>query len=272
MFPFNQSYRPRPASPVLPPLPISDAVGITLTSVQDPPISPSSLKGGKKSRKKVHYSPYTRPTLPTPSSPSEGEYDLGSHQHAYSPPKFQPVNGTAVRELSSSEFVMRIIRESPFEEGERGAGGGERDGFLGSPLFSLSPEPREGTGSVAPAEVMRKTTIEVVEQNVEEQVEEDVQEDALPEEPIQEIPSSEVDEVPQEHEVIKDTSMEDARDEEEILIEHPEENEENEENEEISTQRPLAYGDLVMVDYAEKRKRYKWPAIVYDPSISILME
>jgi hypothetical protein len=30
-----------------------------------------------------------------------------------------------------------------------------------------------------------------------------------------------------------------------------------------SSPEPLKYGDLVVVDYAEKKKVYKWPAIVY---------
>jgi hypothetical protein len=30
----------------------------------------------------------------------------------------------------------------------------------------------------------------------------------------------------------------------------------------MNEDKPLQYGDLVMVDYAEKKKVYKWPAIV----------
>ena len=157
---------------------------------------------------------------------------------------------------------MRIIRESPFEEGERAAGGGERDGFTSSPLFSLSPEPREGTGSVPPAEVKQETGFEIVEKQIAEQVEQDVQDDELPDVSMEEISSSEVAGIPQEHEVIEDTSMEDSMQQEEISIEPPEE---TEENQETPPPKPLAYGDLVMVDYAEKRKTYKWPAIVQSP-------
>lgn len=33
--------------------------------------------------------------------------------------------------------------------------------------------------------------------------------------------------------------------------------------EDTPPEKPLGYGDLVVVDYAEKKKVYKWPAIVH---------
>jgi hypothetical protein len=38
----------------------------------------------------------------------------------------------------------------------------------------------------------------------------------------------------------------------------------SQENEEILLRKPLAYSDLVMAEYTEKRRTYKWPAIVHE--------
>ena len=45
-----------------------------------------------------------------------------------------------------------------------------------------------------------------------------------------------------------------------------------EEPQEVEQQQiPLQYGDLVVVDYAEKKKIYKWPAIVFPSPVSYLI-
>jgi hypothetical protein len=74
---------------------------------------------------------------------------------------------------------------------------------------------------------------------------------------MEDIPSSEAKEMSKDSEVVEGTFMDDSRHQEDTSIEPPQE------NEEILPQKPLAYGDLVMADYTEKRRTYKWPAIVH---------
>ena len=67
MFPFNQSYRPRRVSPV-PPAPVA-------VYSRSSPSPIDGVQSPRKRRVKRRPEPYRRPALPTPSSPSEAEYE-----------------------------------------------------------------------------------------------------------------------------------------------------------------------------------------------------
>jgi len=251
MFPFNQSYRPRPPSPVLHPLYLGDIEPGANNILQDLPVSPVSLKAGKKARRKARHSPYARPPLPTPSSSFDVEFDFGTHHHVpYSSPKFQSPNGANAKDLechSTSEYVMRIIRESPLEERQyAGAKGGPDECFTSS-IFSMSPELLDAPVTLRPSDTMMSSQQDMNLENMEVQMSEHVKEDVIPEDPMEEIHSSQGNEISKEPESPGDTRTE---------ISGKDADEEN------PPPKALAYGDLVVVDYAERKKSHKWPAIV----------
>ena len=264
--------------------------------MQDLPVSPVSLKAGKKARRKARHSPYARPPLPTPSSSFDVEFDFGTHHHVpYSSPKFQSPNGANAKDLechSTSEYVMRIIRESPLEESQYAGTKDEHDECFPSSIFSMSPEPLDAPVTPRPSETMtsskRDANLENVEVQMSEHVKEHVvpsetmtlseqdanldngevqmslhvEEDVIPEDPMEEIHSSQGNEISKEPESPGDTRTEISG---------------KDADEETTPPKVLAYGDLVVVDYAEKKKSYKWPAIVTKvggviPDISLFLQ
>jgi hypothetical protein len=221
--------------------------------LKDPPVSPISLKAGRKTRRKGRHSPYTRLALPTPSSPSEVEFDFRAQHSPFSPPKFTKahspngVNATDMEYQSTSEYVMRIIRESPFEEGKFVAGKEEREEYFPSSVFSLSPEPAEAAVTLPNLETMTLEKQETVSGDLDVGMAENDQEVGLREDSMEESQSLEVNDISNQSEALENMPPEDSKEDT---------------NEDQPPQKPLAYGDLVVVNYAERKKCYKWPAIV----------
>ena len=193
-----------------------------------------SLKSHKKSRNKNRSTPYTRRTLPTPSSPSEVEYEpilkdspiFSEKELGFANPTELSVRDETPRRESTGFSVNDaiLLRESTvFSTSDVIVPHRESTGFSSSEILPH----RESTGfsmneELVPTEVTEK-------------------EDTQTRENIECFPESEV--------LDCVAPMELTPREEEV--------------EEAHEERPLRYGDLVVVDYAEKKKVYKWPAIVF---------
>jgi len=204
MFPFNQSYRPRKVSPslALPVRPLKSQSPVSpLVSPRAPestysPSPPAVDRGkvGMKRRSRQRPTPYTRRSLPTPSSPSEAEYEA-IHE--------DPRSATPVDRIEC--LVPMQLYKNPPE--------------ISTQLFETSKD-----GNVS---------MEVFEATLDEDM-------SSP--PAEVVMSAKL------VESIHDESIHDEIMPTEIASPVPDE--------------PIKYGDLVVVDYAERKTTYKWPAIV----------
>ena len=203
-----------------------------------------SLKSHKKSRYRNRATPYTRPILPTPSSPSEAEYEPVKDSPVFSEKQLEFANPTELSVRSdtpqreSTEFF--VIDVVPHREGTgfsvNEVSHRESTGFSTSDVIVSHTESTEfSTSEIIP---QRESTgfsmIELMPVDVAEK------EDTPTQENIDCFSKTEVVDCMSPMEL---TSRE-------------------EEAQDIQEHRPLQYGDLVVVDYAEKKKVYKWPAIV----------
>jgi len=142
---------------------------------------------------------------------------------------------------------MRIIRESPLEEDQYAGAKQEPDECFSSSIFSLSPELLDASVTLGPSERMMSSKQDKSLENVEVQMVEHLNEGVIPEYSTQEIHSSQGEEILKELKSLKDTRADIS---------------EKDAGDHNTPPKVLAYGDLVVVDYAEKKKSYKWPAIV----------
>jgi len=231
-----------------------------LTNAKELPISPVSLKSSKKSRKSRH-SPYSRPTLPTPTSPSEVYYDpvlVGSVKFSNLKTGFaNPIDLTMEDDTTPQESPtfpstekMEVEYVTPMQLTMR-----DDTPMGGCPTFSTAENVPEET-QVATTPKRQDTT--------EFETQEFFPIDELPRE------SEEVEELPQESEEVEAATMKEPETRESTSFEKSEAEPVPIPEPEISPppDTPLSYGDLVVVDYAEKKKVYKWPAIVRSLSLA----
>ena len=221
-----------------------------------------SLKGHKKSRNKNRATPYTRPVLPTPSSPSEAEYEpILKDSPIFSEKQLEFANPT---ELSVRDDTPQ--RESTGFSVNDGVPPRESTGFFVNEVtphrestgFSANDvvvPHRESTGFstsdviVPHRESTGFSTSEIIPQR--ESTGFSMIEEIMPTE------GTEKEDTPTQENVdcLSKTQVVDSVTPMELT---PREEEEHD----IQEDRPLQYGDLVVVDYAEKKKVHKWPAIV----------
>lgn len=149
---------------------------------------------------------------------------------------------------------MRIIRESPFEGEKYSPAKEETEEECFPPsMFRLSPEPDPDPDKQEPEVILRLSETIVTEkpdtsmETVPVGIPEHDHEDGFREDSAEDIPSLHIDEISKGPGVFGDPPVEDLHSKGE---------------ETVAQQKPIAYGDLVIVDYAERKKSYKWPAIV----------
>ena len=210
------------------------------------------MKSAKKSRKSSRHSPYSRPTLPTPASPSEVDYE---------PVLVGSVKFSNIKTGFANPIDLTMEDDSTQQE---------------SPTFS-STEKME-IEYVAPMQLIMRDDTPIGEcarfstaENVTEEAEivETPKRQETTECETQDF--SPIEELPQESEGAEATTIKEPETRESTGFEKCEA--EPVPTPEVSPppDTPLSYGDLVVVDYAEKKKVYKWPAIVYSLS-AFLME
>lgn len=217
-------------------------VHVYVANEKELPISPVSLKSAKKSRKARH-SPYSRPTLPTPFSPSEAEYEpllVGSVKFSNLKTGFaNPIDLTMEDDTTPQE----------------------------SPTFSTTEKME--MEYVIPMQLAMRDETPMEECARFSTAEKEIQEPELGVTATREDTAA--------HEAQDFSSMENLPEDSEAVdttvIKGPE-TQNNSSFEKYEAQlptipeispppdTPLSYGDLVVVDYAEKKKSYKWPAIV----------
>ena len=205
-----------------------------------------SLKINKKSRNRNRSTPYTRPILRTPSSPSEAEYEsvlkvspvFSEKQLQFANPAELSVRDDTPQRESTVFSVNDVVphRESTGFSVNEVPHHRESTGFSAS---DVTVPHRESTGF---------STSEIIPQRESpgfSMIE------ALPMEA-----TAKEDTPTQEHiDCFSKTEVVDCMSPMELT---PTE----EEVRDIQDHRPLQYGDLVVVEYAEKKKVHKWPAIV----------
>jgi hypothetical protein len=208
----------------------------------------------KKSRHKIRLTPYARPILPTPSSPSEAEYEPVIRESTGFSEKFtSPVelsSGTSLRETFVFEEDARHRESTGFSLG---------DGMLGqqeSPIFSTNENlvaERENTGFSTNENILplhQSTEFSVAEEIMPTELNE--KEDSPQSKSMDYFSNSEHIEcfTPMKMTPRPETPQQAPQEEPQDI--------QKDEQQDI----PLKYGDLVVVDYAEKKKVHKWPAIV----------
>lgn len=211
-------------------------------------MSPVSVKSSKKTRKrKAHTSPYTRPVLHSLSSQSEADYEAVLHEGAV---------------FSGSE---QVVYADPMELSEsEGTPHRERT------IFSVS-EQSEQIECVSPMKltITKRTSRDSILFSPTEKVECVTLIEASPklDTPPRENPPEPTSEK-RRYLLHEDVTTTDNATLEQKAIASTEEKVEYLNPAELITKEekpkdaPLQYGDLVIVEYAEKRKLYQWPAIV----------
>jgi hypothetical protein len=206
-----------------------------------------SLKINKKSRNRNRSTPYTRPILRTPSSPSEAEYEpvlkvspvFSEKQLQFANPAELSVRDDTPQRESTVFSVNDVVphRESTGFSVNEVPHHLESTGLSASDVTTVPH--RESTGFSANEIIPQRESpgfsmIEALPMDV------IPKEDSPTQEHIDCFSKAEV--------VDCMTPMELTPREEEVR--------------DIQDDTPLQYGDLVVVEYAEKKKVYKWPAIV----------
>lgn len=322
MFPFNQSYRPRRISPDLPVFPVSNVHSSASRespeegSLEDHSyVPPSSVgrKNGKKRRVKTRPTPYLRPILPTPSSPSEAEYEPGREDNVVSrddrieciipmhlyqdQPEDVSQRCERPQDENMHEEVMQddVVIKSIAYEGVPEEGGG--DDLIHHQVISDQVIEEVMQEEVVPEEFIQEEVRqeEVIQEEImqEEVIQEEVSPDdvypntLVPKENPQEVAQNE--ETPdqvQDHVIeqvtpdntVQNTIAQEILQDEQILIRIQQKviqdnlfTKEHTVTEEQILENPmdkiLNWGDLVVVEYAERRKTYQWPAIVHHISL-----
>jgi hypothetical protein len=217
-----------------------------------------SLKSAKKSRKSRH-SPYSRPTLPTPTSPSEVDYEpvlVGSV-------KFSNIKTGFANPIDLTMEDDNTPQASPtFPSTEKM----EMEYVIPMQLTMRDDTPMGECTTFSTGENVAEEAHVATTPKRQDTTECETQDFSPIDEPPQE--NEEVDELPQEKEEVEATTIKEPETWETMSFENCEA--EPVPIPEISPppNTPLSYGDLVVVDYAEKRKVYKWPAIVRSLSLS----
>ena len=202
------------------------------------------MKSAKKSRKSSRHSPYSRPTLPTPTSPSEVDYEpvlVGSV-------KFSNIKTGFANPIDLTMEDDSTPQESPtFSSTEKM----EIEYVVPMQLTMRDDTPMGECTRFSTAENVAEEA-EVAETPKRQETTECETQDFSP-----------IEELPQESEEVEATTIKEPETRESTGFEKCEA--EPVPTPEISPppDTPLSYGDLVVVDYAEKKKVYKWPAIVY---------
>lgn len=193
---------------------------------------------------KGRHSPYPRPFIPTPSSPSvpsEGELDGMRECDPYL------IEDKVVQFASPMDLMRQETPQTPLKE-----------------EYAVVEDNATKHEEVQP----KKEPVE--EETLEEHISEEI-EDTRPE-PDTSFEYGDdglsLQEIPLDHDEVNTTNL--SPHEETSSQEKPQPklnltSHQSDPETELHTPEPLKYGDLVVVDYAEKRKVHKWPAIVSHP-------